>query len=597
MNEIKQLQNLKDNQSIIFQLQSLLATTLQTEFGKETEASSIEVNPTQDEKFGEYTSNVSLKLSKDLGKNPREIAEILVSKLNSDFVEKAEVAGPGFINFFINQSFFLQNLNYINANPDSYGKWELSNELAMVEFGQPNTHKAFHVGHLKSAVTGLALSRMIKNLGYDVIQANYFGDVGMHVAKATWGYMNSTKPENIESMNPHELMKFIDDCYVLGSKRFKEDKDIENEIRHINKLVYKLRTQDNSEPLSEKDQEIYSIYLQTMTWSLEHQADTFQKLGVIYDRQYPESSIANEGVKLVEENIGKVFIEDEGAIIFPGEEYGLNRWVFLTQEKNPTYSGKDLALAHKKFEEFPDLSFNITTTAVEQNSYFLAVIKALELINPQFVGHYYHVGFGWLLRNNKKISSKLGNATKGIELIEEAIAYSKKKISENKSYTEEEGNVIAENVAISGLKFLILSHELHKDTNYDPEQFLNPEGFSGPYVLYGYVRAKSILRQSNLPICQFDSLPIDLNEQELKLIKLLSKYPLIALDAAKTLSPHKIAYYLFEVTQSFNQFYKENKVLVEDENIKNFRLSLTSAVSIVLKNGLDLLGIETTEQM
>lgn len=581
---IEQLQKLKDNQTIAYSLQQLISNVVNKAYSLETIPSDIEISVTQDEKFGDFTSNIALKLTKQLGIAPRDIGLTLAEKIQEPRIEKVEIAGPGFINISLNKTYFKEQLEIILSNPETFGSWDIGKEQMMIEFGQPNTHKAFHVGHLKSAITGLSLAKLIRNVGFDVIQANFFGDIGMHVAKCVWGYMHKELPENFESLDPHTRMKYIDECYVYGAKQFKEDPAIEQEIREINKKIYS------------KSDDTKSAYHQTREWSLEHQTETFKALGVIFDRQYPESEIEREAVEIVQNHMGDIFIEDDGAIIFPGEKYGLNRWVFLTREGIPTYEAKDLALAYKKFQDYPHLGFSIITTSVEQVAHFKAVIKVLELIDKKFEGKYMHVPFGWMLRSDgKKFSSRMGETVKGVDILNEAREYAIKKISETKQYSHEDAELISERVAVAGLKFLILSHELHKDFSYDPEQFTNPEGFSGPYLLYGYVRAKSILRQADEYSIHLDNLSID--DAELKMIKMLTKYPSVTLDAAKSLSPHKVATYLFELTQQFNQFYRENKVLVEDDSVRHGRLAIVQSVANVLHHGLDLLGIETVEQM
>lgn len=594
--EIPYLINLKDNSSDSFLIKKSIQSALHSEFGLEIDANEIELGKTQDDKFGDLTTNIALKISKEIGKNPREIAEELklqIINYKLQIIDKVEVAGPGFLNFYLSKNTFHQNLENILQSKEKYGKWQLGEgKKVMVEFGQPNTHKAFHVGHLKSAITGLGVVKLFETLGFKVIKANFYGDVGLHVAKCIWGFIEKSKDNSfsesiLNEENPHSRMKLLDSCYVFGAKSFKENPDSEKVIREINKKIY-----------SKEDPELNKIYEQTRDWSLQHLNSIFSDLGVVYDRQYPESEVYPLGVEKVKENIGKIFVEDKGAIILPGEKYGVSTWVFITNEGNPTYSAKDYGLATKKFEEYPDLVLSVYTTSVEQIAYFKGVFKALELTDEKYLGKLVHEPFGWMLREDKKkFSSRLGETIKGIDILNEAKELSLKKITDSKSYELDDADSISKAVSVAGLKFLILSHELHKDISYDPEEFLNPEGFSGPYVLYAYVRSKSILRQAGDINYEIRITNYELNSDELALLKILYQYPQVTLQAGKTLSPHLIAFYLFELAQSFNKFYKENKVLVDDENIKNFRLQLVEAVSIVLKNGLNLLGIDTVEQM
>ena len=605
--DIPQLKSLNDKKTIVYKLQCTLANEILNLFSINLNPFDIEVTRTVEAKFGDYTSNIALKITGELHKNPREIATALATaiqnNLNSEtmpaaeerlcygFIKNIEVAGPGFINFHLNEHYFLKNLQRVLQENENYGRWEIGQGRVMVEFGQPNTHKAFHVGHLKSAITGLGVVRLFENLGFNVIKANFYGDVGMHVAKCVWGYIQKSKDDSFKSQienekDPHLRMKLLDSCYVYASKEFKENPDSEKEIREINKKIY-----------AKNDTEIMKNYLLTLEWSLAHLNSIFAELGVVYDRQYPESEVYQIGIQKVNENLDKIFIKDDGALILPGEKYGVDRWVFVTKEGNPTYSAKDYGLAIKKFEEYPDLSISAYTTSVEQISYFKGVFKAIELSDNRFIGKLLHIPFGWMLREDKKkFSSRLGQTIKGIDVLNEAKDYSLKKISENKSYQKEEAEEIARKISIAGLKFLILSHEIHRDLTYDPKKFLNPEGFSGPYILYSYVRAKSILREANSEIKNIDS-EYQINNDELEVIKLISQFEQVTLRAGKNIAPHLIANYIFDLAQSFNKFYKNNKVLVDDEKIKNFRLALTKAVSIVLANGMYLLGIDTIEQM
>lgn len=598
--EIPLLRNLHDKESVVYKLQSILSDGVSKAFSLEIDALSIDVGKTSDFRFGDFTSSIALKISKQVGQNPKEIAgrlkvHIIDSKSEyaNKFIERVDVAGPGFLNFYLKRDYLLENLNNVIREKNNYGRWNLAKGKIMVEFGQPNTHKAFHVGHLRSVVTGLCIVKLFENLGFNVIKANFYGDIGMHVAKCVWGFIQKSKDKTFKikienEKNPHIRMELLDSCYVYGSKEFKDNPDAEKEIREINKKIY-----------AKNDPEISNIYELTTKWSLEHLNSIFKELGVVYDRQYPESEVYSIGIKKIKENLGRIFIEDKESIILPGENYGVGRWVFITNEGNPTYSAKDYGLAIKKFEEYPDLLISVYTTSVEQTAYFKGVFKSIELSDDKFVGKLLHIPFGWMLRSDKKkMSSRSGQTIKGVDILNEAMSYSLKKISENKPYKKSDSEYIARKISIAGLKFLILSHEIHRDISYNPQDFLDPEGFSGPYVLYSYVRAKSILREASYEGKQeITDRSIPLNEDEITLLRLISQFPLTTLNACKSLTPHLIAYYLFELAQKFNKFYKNNRVIVEDDNIRSFRLALTQAVSIVLANGLDLLGIEKIEKM
>lgn len=541
-----------------------------------------ELSWTNESSKGDLSTNIALIVAKKLGRNPKELAvEIINFISDSDRFEKIESAGPGFINIFLSRSFIIEKVlvkkYLLEKNPS------IDKEI-MVEFGQPNTHKALTVGHLKSAITGLCISNLVEYLGYKIIRANYYGDVGLHVAKCIWGFEKKAKPENYDKLNTNEKMAFIADCYVYGNAEYKDNPEATTEIKAINKSVY-----------LKDDAHINKIYEELRLLSREHQKDFFSKLGVRYAREYPESEIAEDAVNIVNNNIDKVFKEDQCAIIFEGKNYNLSNWVFVTSEGNPTYSAKDLGLAFKKKEEYPNLVKSITLTSTEQNEYFKGVFKALELIDQSMSEVFHHIGFGWLLFNNKKASSRLGNAPKAVEILADAKSESKNKISSEKEYQDDKLDMIAEKVSIAGLKFHILSREIHKDINYDPDEFLNPEGFSGAYVLYAYVRAKSILRSTDVNFNGFDASLV--TENDLVILKLLLRSRSVLVMSSENLAPHNICNYLYDLSKSFNRYYHENKVLSEDPELTKLRLAIVNKFAEVLKQGFEILGIETIEQM
>lgn len=587
---------------------------------------SIVVSKTTNEKFGDLTSTICLQIAKQLDKNPYEIAKDLIIHIEkSDWIEKIEIIKPGFINIFLKTEVYKELINLID---DEFGVSDFGqNKKVMIEFGQPNTHKNFTVGHVKSAVTGLSVSRLFSNLGYQVIKANYFGDIGLMVAKCLWGLMskkltvvdiknlNDKNTEEIleelvniyESKGAVEASKYINECYQIGAneyKRIEEEKkkdkitkdlsEKKNQFIKINLGVY-----------SKENKYLKKLYEITRKISIEYQDISFAKLGVVYDRQYPESENAGHGLEIVKKYTGNIFIKDDGAVIFPGEKYGLKRWVFIASTGLPTYSGKDLGLAYKKFEEYPDLYLGIVLTSVEQVDYFKAVIKALELIDSKFVGRYKHIGFGWLLFDNKKASARSAGKSFGYdEGISEAKEKAKGLIDKSKNYSEEEIEEISDKVAVGAFKFNILSHEFHKNINYNYESAMSLQGFSGPYVMYSYVRAKAIIEKSGISHeinNKFDNKNFEkvLNSApEVNLLKKLAEFPQIANTAGKNITPHLICVYLYELADLYNTFYNECNVLNSQDNLEKIaRLKLVSAYAKVIKRGLYLLGIETVERM
>lgn len=566
---------------------------------------SIDVSITKNSKYGDYFTTVAMRVSSRFGKSPIELAGEIVGKL-SGVINKAEVAHPGFINIYVSKDLSKEIINQYN---DRYGRSDIGKgKQMMVEFGQPNTHKALQLGHFKSAITGLPIANLYENLGYEVIKANFFGDIGMQVSNCLWGVINRNGTwyskfnsedlqeikDNLESIIESDGIDaaalYLDKSYVLGRNLSEQKESVKEECKDINRKIYE-----------KSDENIVELYEFTRDISIRHQDKAFKELGVEYDVQYPESVVWELGKSIVLENVGKVFVEDAGAIIFEGDKFGLQRWVFLNSEGFPTYSGKDLGLAVKKLKDYPNLDLAIITTSVEQNAYFRAVIKALELIFPEMQGKYKHLGFGWLLFENKKMSSKTGKNVKYTDLIHQANEVARKMVSQEKGYSEEQAENIASTVAMGALKFGILSHEFHKDINWDLDKFMSMTGFAAPYILYTYARGRSILSVCNFEYDEMYKINLEgilENDIELELLKKIGEFPELVKSAGLNISPHLLCRYIYELSDIFNRFYGEFKIHNEEnEVVKEGRLRLTHIATDIIKRGMNILGINTVEQM
>lgn len=550
----------------------------------------IPLTQPKDAKQGDYASPIAMQLAKDLKTNPSQLAQKIVEKLQTKpmpNIESIKVAGPGFINFYLDNKYFLESLNKALNQKDEYGKVQTQrNETYIVEFGQPNTHKAFHVGHVKSAITGQAIANLLEAIGYKVERVNYYGDIGMQVAKCIWGIQSLKVPPEVEKYSPDQKADFVQKAYQLGAAKFNDDKKAEGEIRDINKHLYQ-----------KDDPRLNALYQKSRQWSLEHHQEIFSLLNIHYDRQYPESEIYQTGAKIVNNNLGNVFQKDQGAIIFEGEKVGLHNRVFITSEGNPTYEAKDLALAELKYSEF-HFDQSLILTAIEQVDYFKVVIAAFEALHPELKGKYQHKGFGLLLTRGKKASSREGIEVTGKQMMQTMIDLAYQKLSP-RDFDQKDKKVMAQTLGLGALRYMILKHPVHVNINFDPDQALSIEGNAAPYIIYAYIRAQSILKDEptkSMPVPT--NTKVLLNETERLCLKQLQQFPQVVSDAAIKLTPHIIANYLYDTAQTFMLFYESSPVLKSgDPQTKTIRLAITLAIAQVLKNGLKLLEIETVEKM
>ena len=564
----------------------------------------VEVVSAENEAHGDYTTNVALRLSKQLGKSPMAVAAEIKEKYHTLYkenqkvstnneqklalqaIERIEVAAPGFINVFLSEAALGTYISEVIKGGERYGTGtslfrEAKNIL--VEFAHPNTHKAFHIGHLRNITTGEAVVRLLEACGHTVTRANYQGDVGMHIAKCLYALLHipeiASQVEDVGSQDPHAKAEFLGRAYTAGSTAFEEDEEAKKKIGEINKKIYA------------KDAEVYDLYQKTREWSLEYFAQIYKRVGTHYDRYYFEGEVYEEGKALVLNGLKSgIFERSEGAVIFPGKKYGLHNRVFVTGEGNATYEAKEMGLGKLQFAEYnPDLVIHVV--GPEQAGYFQVVFEALARMFPETKGKEYHLVYGWVKLKHGKMSSRSGNVVLGEWLLDEAKKEVQKIIDQNKTkYTKEQQNEITEAAAVAAVKYSFLKVSTTQEIAFDLAESVTFEGDSGPYLLYTHARAKSILRKAGELSLESDSSV--LNVEERAVARLLMYFPEIVAEAAHALSPSLLCSYLFELAQAFNLFYHKHQILESKSRVR-----LTAAVAQVLLNGLTLLGIPVVNQM
>lgn len=534
---------------------------------------SISLSRPANPSHGDFATSIALKYAKEQKMTPLELAHKIASHLDTTgAIERIEVIAPGFINIFLSQKTLLEVLN---TPPQAA---PLSSQKVIFEFGQPNTHKLPHIGHLFSYIYGESLSRIFQFQGYSVIRANYQGDIGLHVAKCLW-YIILNRPQ-LESCNSlQEQIDFLQKAYQEGSRAYEEEEDAKKEIDGINTALYK-----------ENDGELMKLWELTRGWSIKYY-DSFQKrLGITYDRQYFETETWKLGKQTVLDNIGHVFEKSQHAVIFRGENHGLHTRVFINKHGNPTYEAKEIGLYEAKNRDFAPFDLSVTTTASEQNEYFKVVFKAIEKIHPEAFTSFKHLGYGMIQLTSGKMSSRTGDIIGAIELV----ALTKSAIAQSFTITDE---TALEQIAMAAIKYSFLKSDPFKNMTFDLEKSIARDGDSGPYLLYTYVRTRSIVSKSGSPTSIDSFSRSSLNEEELSIVRLLSQFPEVIESASKQYSPSLIATYLFSLAQAYNLFYQKHQVLTAEESDRSFRLAITDAVGSVIKAGLHLLGIETVEKM
>ncbi len=588
---------------------------------------SIPKNPS----FGDYSTNLALQLAKldngyskqpastsdndnklKRGENPQDIANQIVSNLgNLSYLSHLEVKGGGFINFFIKTEDLIQNL----GRPLEFKATDQGQKV-MVEYTDPNPFKEFHIGHVFSNAVGESIARLFEASGATVFRANFFGDVGMHVAKAIFGIKQKLKEENLnfgglEEKELTERIKFMGQSYVIGSTAYDNDPKAQDEIKRLNLLIFVAAQQYWQE---EKDwkprvdyrkyiekidegelQEIQAMWVTGRKWSLDYFETIYAVLGTKFKGYYPESLTGEWGYDFVLEGLKKgIFEKSEGAIVYRGEKKGLHTRVFINKLGLPTYETKDIGNAPLKYSEFP-YDKSIIVTANEISDYFKVVIEAMKEINPQLGEKTKHIGHGVVKLKDAKMSSRTGKILTFDELFETV----KTKIeSLLKEFDVDEKEKVLNAVSIGAIKFAMLKHQPSGDTFFDIEKSVALEGDSGPYIQYSYARARSILKKSSEQLSDLGNLgSLTLEKEERQLLQKIEYFEGVVDEAKESMHPNVIATYLLELAADFNLFYQKHRIVDAEDDKRMLRLSLTKTVADILKQGLNLLGIEAPERM
>jgi len=513
------------------------------------------------------------EVAKTKKQNPVEVAKELQEKIQdtkNEAIDDVKAFGP-YVNFFINSAYLAKQVL------DGSAEKKESKEKIVVEYACPNTHKAFHIGHLRNVITGESVIRILEHVGYNVKRVNYQGDVGMHIAKALCGIMQDKQEyEKAKNLSLKEKANYLGSVYTKGAEFFDRNEENKQKVIEINDKIY---IQDKS---------IKNIYQETRQWSLDYFEEIYKKVDCSFNRYYFESEVYKKGIKIVNKFLKKEIFEvgEGGAIIFPGSKYGLHDRVFITSKGFPTYEAKDTALAKLQYQEFkPEKIIHIV--GKEQSEYFKVLFKSLEFTYPKLNNKEYHLAYGWVSLKSGKMSSRTGD----VVLAEEIIDAVEKEVSKN---IEDKESI--SKIGMSAIKYAFLKPGVRNDIKFDVKESISTTGDSGPYLLYVLARIRSIL-QKELPSSKL-LVPEFIENEEKNLLLKLGSFTEIVKSSADSYDPSKIAQYLFDIAKSFNVFYENCPVLkAEDEEVKNFRLNLIKKIEETVEKGLYLLGIESVEEM
>lgn len=498
----------------------------------------------------------------------------------------------GYLNlYFSSTEFARRTIDEVLIEGDNFGRGSQKQERIMVEFSQPNTHKAFHVGHLRSAILGDSLARIWDFAGYRVVRANYLGDIGLHVIKWLWNYMKFHPGEK----PPADTTRWMGDLYAEATRRLEENPDLEAEVRQL------YTRWDQREP------EVVALWKETRQWSIDGFLQMYETLGIHFDRIYYNSEAEQPGKQVVEELIQRGIAEDERpegpVIVRIDEKLGLDKeqyrvMVVLRSDGTALYQTLDLALAMLKFKEY-DLDRSIYVVDVRQSMHFKQVFKILEIAGFPWADRCIHLGYELVnLPGNVVMASREGTVVLLEDLIREAIQRALEVVeNKNPELSEEQKLEIARAVGMGALKYPLLARDNVKIVTFDWESALDFNGQAAPYIQYAHVRANSILRRVGNKIPQPATPAYELHPTEIQLIDLISRIPGEVQRAAEDDKTLTITNLAFELGHAFNDFYNACPVLKADPAVRQFRLRLVAASRQAIANLLNLLGIDAPQVM
>lgn len=543
------------------QIKQKLASELSETLEAEVVEEDIEIPQGE---YGDFAYPM-MKVAGKKGENPRELAEKTAGDLESiDIVDKVEVAGPGYLNFFLNREEYSKQIqDTLNSENMSVEQQEGN---VLVEFSSPNLAKPMHIGHLRNNVLGDSLQRIMRFVGYDVTSENYIGDWGTKHGQVIYAFKKWGSMEEFEE-NPMEHMY---ELYVrLHDEADEEDKE---------------KAREWSKKIEDGDEEAVKIWEMFREATIEHNEKEYERMGIDFDRVTGESVVAEQAEEIIQEGLEKgIFEEDEdGSVYVEFNEEEFPSTIVKRSDGSTLYLSRDIANIRKREQEGFDQ--NLYVVATEQNLHFQQLFKIAERFGITSIENE-HISYGMLHLEDGSMSSSKGNIIRLSDVIDRA--------TEKAASIEDRDVGNAEAVGLGALKYANLSISREKDIEFSWDRALSFEGDSGPYLQYSNTRAKSILRKTDSE-GQFAG---DFEDEEYSLMKKLAEFPEKVENAAQHREPAKIANYLSQLCEEFNRFYHSCPVLDAEKEARNRRLKITRLFVEVSDQGLELLGIEPLEAM
>lgn len=588
-------------------------------YGQDVDRTAVQLQKTRADFEGNLTLVVFpfLKISK---KKPEDTAQEIGERL---IKETAVVASfnvvKGFLNLVVSQSAWISLLNDINKDADfGYKKAEEDSQLVMIEYSSPNTNKPLHLGHVRNNLLGWSLSRIMEANGYRVVKTNIVNDRGIHICKSMlawqkWG--NGETPETSGKKGDH----LIGDYYVLFDKHYREEisllkpkfieqglpeKEAEEKAKQEAPLIKEAH--DMLVKWEQNDPEVRALWEKMNSWVYAGFDETYKALGVGFDKIYYESQTYLRGKAKVEEGLEKGLFErhEDNSVWADLTDEGLDKKLLLRSDGTSVYMTQDIGTAEMRFNDYP-IDKMIYVVGNEQNYHFQVLSILLDRLGYKWGKELVHFSYGMVELPNGKMKSREGTVVDADDLIDVMTDDARRTADEagkNADLTEQEKQSIARIVGMGALKYFILKVDARKNMLFNPEESIDFNGNTGPFIQYTHARIKSIMRKAEAMGININGIATRndavLNEKEIELVQKMNSFATAVEQAGKDYSPSGIANYCYELTKEFNQWYHDFSVLnADDEQTRITRLVLAKNVAKIIKNGMALLGIEVPERM
>lgn len=586
-------------------LSQATADAVKALYGAEVAAESIVPSTTKKEFEGNLTI-VVFPFLKASHKRPedtaQEIGEYLVA--NCEAVEKFNVI-KGFLNITIKPSFWTSVLQSVEAT-ENFGFKPVTDDsrLVMIEYSSPNTNKPLHLGHVRNNLLGFSLAKIMEANGNKVVKTNIVNDRGIHICKSMlawlkWG--NGITPEKAGKKGDH----LIGDFYVAFDKHYKEelqqlmDGGMTKEEAEANSALMK-EARTMLKKWEDGDEEVRSLWRTMNEWVYAGFDETYARMGVSFDKIYYESNTYLEGKEKVLEGLEKgiFYRKDDNSVWADLTADGLDQKLLLRTDGTSVYMTQDIGTAKLRFQDYP-IDQMIYVVGNEQNYHFQVLSLLLDKLGFSWGKDLIHFSYGMVELPNGKMKSREGTVVDADELMDEMIATARK-MSEGrlKGVPEDEMDDVYRIIGLGALKYFILKVDPRKNMLFNPQESIDFNGNTGPFVQYTYARIRSVLRKSDEADAATDITAYEPNEKEIEIIQRIADFPSVVSEAGRTYSPALIANYVFELAKGYNQFYHDYSILKEENGVaRAFRLHLSRTVADIIRRGFSLLGVEVPERM